>query len=157
MIKFFKMILFNLILCVIFAGCSKVDIINNSVPEAQNKSAVKLSDVNVITVNDDIAIKKGTRVEINWAFSYIRYNGQSYEISLDKKVKESRIGRQIGMVKRFLPSSMVLSGEEFIEKDGDSNYLAQGSSIYAFKGKDDNAAIIVDDKGVFKEAIPHSN
>jgi hypothetical protein len=160
MFNFFKIILFSLILIVTFAACSKIDITHNSVPEVQNKSvAIKSSEFKFteITISDDISFMKGARTEICWAFPYVRYNGQSYEISLDKEVKKSKIGRQIGAVKRLLPSSMVLSGEKFVEKDGDSNYLAEGSFIYAVKGKDVNESIIVDDNGVFKEAIPYSN
>lgn len=51
---------------------------------------------------------------------------------------------------------MVFSGEKFIDKDGDSNYLATGSLIYTFKVKNVKEAIIVDDNGVFREAIPYS-
>lgn len=43
MIKFPKIILFCLIICAAFSGCSKTSITNNSVPEVQNEPVIKPS------------------------------------------------------------------------------------------------------------------
>lgn len=158
MIKFFKILLSGLVLCTVFTGCSMVNTPNVSVPDMQNKSGVKSNEFefSVVTLDELPSIKYGTKMEVHWAFSYIRYGGESYVISLNSAVKKGRVGRQIGVVKRFLPSSIVISGNKFTEEDGDTNYLGVGSPIYSFKGKHVKEAIIVKDKGVFKQAIPYS-
>lgn len=114
-------------------------------------------EVKVVTLEEIPALRVGTTVEIGWAFSYIRYDGRFYQISSDKVLQRSEVGDQISVVKRFLPSSMIVTGEKFIDKDGDSNYLPEGSLIYEFKGKAPSEMIIVDDKGVFREAILYKN
>lgn len=155
MINFPKIILFCLILCAAFSGCSNTSITNNSIPEAQNEPVIKSFEAAMVSLDKIPSIKLGTRIEIDWPFYYIRYNGESYVISSYGEVKKNKLGKQIGTVKRSLPSSMVVSGGRFIDMNGDSNYLAVGSSIYAFKGKNTNEAIIVEKNGVFKEAIPY--
>jgi hypothetical protein len=146
-----------LILAITFSGCSKeTNVTNDSISGIQAQSSVEYSEAKVEVIPFE-GISPCTRVEIGWAFIYVRYNGRYYKIDLDKVVKKGKVGKQIGKVERTISSSMVLSNEEFIEKDGDSNYLPEGSFIYAFKGKTDDEAIIVVDNGVFKEAIPYSN
>lgn len=158
MFKHFKILLLSLVLVLTITGCSTSGINKDSV-ETQGRPVAELSEseVKVAALSEVSPIKKGTRVDILWAFSYVRYNGQSYEIKIDKEVKKRKLGKEIGEVIRFLPATMVMSGEPFVDKDGDSNYLSQGSLIYEYKGKDINETIIVNDKGVYREAILHSN
>lgn len=159
MIECLRIILFVLVLSVTFAGCSNTDITKKSISEVHNDFVVEPYEYEgtVETLKETIPFVESTRIEFQWVSFYVRYKGQYYEISIDKEVDKSKVGRQIGLVKRYIPSSMVITGERFIEKDGDSNYLSKGSLIYESRGKDVKDSIIVDDNGIFKEAISFSN
>ncbi|GBG08192.1 hypothetical protein PAT3040_02760 [Paenibacillus agaridevorans] len=93
--------------------------------------------------------KGGVSCQASWPYPFVFWdNGQTYMIT-NTIVKNDKVGSEIGQVKRDISSFDLISLKDdvneqpYVKQDGDSNALAVGSKIYAFKDEDDRDVIVV--------------
>lgn len=144
MLKASKIIMIGLVLCALCAGCAL-----NGNPSVNKSSATTLENIYPKIPS------RGIPSKISWSILFVRHDGRTYVINVEKEIDKADAGDKIGKVERYLDSTIYLPAEPFVDKDGDSNYAHKGALMYEYKGKDTEEEILVDDNGVLREALAH--
>ncbi|MFS0727656.1 hypothetical protein [Paenibacillus sp. 1P07SE] len=71
-------------------------------------------------------ISTGTNSSADWAYSFVIWNDDIYEIT-DEKIDQDQIGKELGEIKQF-------SDTEGIYDNGFSNRYPPGTKLYSIKG-----------------------
>ncbi|QNK57101.1 hypothetical protein [Paenibacillus sp. PAMC21692] len=103
--------------------------------------------------------KGGVSCQASWPYPFVFWdNGQTYMIT-NTLIENDEVGGEIGQVKRDISSFDLISIKDdvneqpYVKQDGDSNALAVGSKIYAFKDVDDRDVIVVNHNDKYVKAF----
>lgn len=84
---------------------------------------------------------------LSWAYPFIVWKGNVYEVKLEEKIEQSEIGKVIGKVKT-VPDDM--TGNYY----GDaSNYFSVGSKYYSIEGIETSKEIAIKNDGDYVRAV----
>jgi uncharacterized protein YlxW (UPF0749 family) len=100
-----------------------------------------------------------------WGSPYVIYNNHKYEILVRDSIPGSRVGRELGSIKKYY--SYVGLGEDFfgsevedgviiastINSEGYSDYLQKGAKLFKLKWNSTEKVIVVNDNGTYKRAV----
>ncbi|MGG0719206.1 hypothetical protein ABE096_16645 [Robertmurraya massiliosenegalensis] len=94
-----------------------------------------------------VALLSSTAQALEWAYPFVVWKGNVYEVKQEEMIKEDEIGKIIGKVKT---SADDMTGEYY----GDaSNYYPKGTEYYEIKGTSTSTAIAVRDNEQWMNAV----
>ncbi|MHC8517413.1 hypothetical protein [Sporosarcina sp. ITBMC105] len=84
---------------------------------------------------------------LQWAYPFVVWNGDVYEVKLEEMIEESEIGKRLGEVETK-PHEM--TGDHY---GNASNYFPIGTNYYEIKGISTSTAIAVENNEQWVEAV----
>ena len=84
---------------------------------------------------------------LSWAYPFVVWNGNVYEVRGEETIEESKVGKVIGKVKTK-PNDM--TGDYY---GNASNYYPKGTEYYAINGEPTSGAIAVKHDGQWVKAV----